>query len=171
MKKYLLLTLVCFFLVGAGCINQAIDSPSTAPNDSAGEVGGPITYSSDFFELVHPPVWSSSESQNGVATITSFTDASGVDVLTVTVLPDQAGITTSDRVDHLIQTSSWARTGSLLIAGNTATEVSLSESGAGPRYIFVTDDPGNMSYIFDIQTVGLEQALIDQILGDMILTF
>jgi len=120
------------------------------------------------FMLKYPKDWQVEEKSSGVANIVYFRDAakgySGNDyiVLSISVAPNQGGLTLEDWSGEVIKQSGYQKTGTILISGLKTFKLEKAESEAGPRYVFFTAEKTG-GWIFDIQTITLSQEVIEQV--------
>ncbi len=122
------------------------------------------------FVLKHPKDWQAEERSSGVANIIDFKDiAKGYPgnnyiVLSISVAPNQGGLTLEDWSGEVIKQSGYQKTGTISISGLKTFKLEKAESEAGPRYVFFTAERTG-GWIFDIQSVGLDEITINQILS------
>lgn len=130
-------------------------------------VGG---YGIEAYVLRYPKEWQVETESVGLASIVNLRDlengspGNNYIVFSIVVIPNQGGLTLEQWYQEMSKQSGYKKAGTTSIAGFGAFKLEVQESEAGSRYAFFTHE-GTGGWIFDIQTVGLDEETINLILS------
>jgi len=151
---------------------DSVDEDESDDDNSEGFVdehsarAGFRVYTGEYFSVEYPERLAVSETNSDTRHVVEFVDvdsAEGTIAMTVVIMPNMAGDTTLTRVENLMSSGVRHSIGERVIDGNVSEVLMMDETEAGPLYVFVTE--GGMSYIYEIQTVGLSNEVLDTVIS------
>jgi len=182
MKKIIPFSLICLFLIAAGCtkqtptVNQNTNQPATNANQNLDteKPTEPLvdwqTYQAENFSLKYPAYLLPEVKQAGVRTTVSFlyTPAEGERGKTFEVasMPNQAGSTLDEWANELISQTGLVKRELIKISGQTAYVLTIPETGNGNQYLFLSQDGRIM---FEIEFNNFSQEIRDLVFSSFVL--
>jgi putative hemolysin len=119
-----------------------------------------LNYVGSNFELNYPKYLNVEVSTVGVRTTVTFTGIKSTGIkpenqieslISVSTMPNQSGSTLLEYSQQFVNQNSYIKSSEITIGGVIAHELILPESGAGPRYLFISND-GRTIYDLIIQS-------------------
>lgn len=166
MKKTILTALAGLTLLLTGCTQQIL----TTNQGSAKPITDWKSYQNNNFSVKYPPYLAPTNQQEGLRTTISFQgtipDANYTSVLSITTMPNQAGSTLDDWTNEVISQSKWIKQGSTTISEQVVYILTLPETDAGNRYVFLSKDSQT---IFDVTLQYFGQETADLIIASFVL--
>jgi len=162
---------------GNGSIDCALVRPYGFPADMISDCaeapasGQVYVNTQPAFQFTYPKDWQSSVSSSGVKKTVTLKDfrqgyeGSSYVVATLSYAPNQGGVSLAEWTAEITRAGNW-KVSAAQIAGLEANKLTMSESEAGPRYLFISADKKTM---YDWQFVGVSSAVIDKTISSFIL--
>jgi len=163
--------------------NQNTDKPVANINQSTANVNQNVntnkpidltanwkSYQNNNFNVKYPAYLSPKVKPEGAKTTVSFqgkvTPQSYESLLSIALMPNQGGVTLDGWTNEVISQSRWIKQGSIKISGQTAYILTLPETDAGSRYVFLSNDSKT---IFDMTIQYFDQETTDLIISSFLL--